>query len=356
MEERLIEQLIIGTKHVKVQERLLGKDETLKLDAALDTARTHEATESHMSMMKAVGNHKMNMDAVRKKTHTEGKWQKKCQNCGRSHPSKQCPAYGTQCRGCGGHNHWQKCCRKSSQGKKTTSGKSYQKKQQGEKYEMGPKKYQGRHSSKQVHEMQEDDYPEDAIEVCRFETITIDYIEKDEAFADIDIMLKPKKPAVLKVKVDTGAQGNLLPLRLYKLMYTDRVGKDGRPLPGMLKKTRTIVTGYGQKVIPLFGIHTITCMRGNKKIDARFYVVDVDGPALGGLPLSLKLGLVKMNCEVKESSDCTITDKEQLRKLYPDRFEGIGQFSGEYHIVIDKDVQPVIHPARRCPIHKNWTR
>ena len=47
-EERLIEQLIIGTKQKKVQERLLEKGEKLKLDIATDIARTNEATISHM--------------------------------------------------------------------------------------------------------------------------------------------------------------------------------------------------------------------------------------------------------------------------------------------------------------------
>ena len=42
IEERLIEQLIIGTRHRKVQEKLLGKDGDLKLDDALDIARTCE--------------------------------------------------------------------------------------------------------------------------------------------------------------------------------------------------------------------------------------------------------------------------------------------------------------------------
>lgn len=64
LNERLIEQLIIGTKYMEVQERFLGKDEKLTLDASRDVARTHEVTESHMNMMKAVGNHEMNVDAV----------------------------------------------------------------------------------------------------------------------------------------------------------------------------------------------------------------------------------------------------------------------------------------------------
>jgi hypothetical protein len=40
----LIEQIIIGTKYTKVQERLLAKGENLTLDEAIDVARTYEAT------------------------------------------------------------------------------------------------------------------------------------------------------------------------------------------------------------------------------------------------------------------------------------------------------------------------
>jgi hypothetical protein len=50
-DERLIEQLIIGTRHKKVQEFLLGKDDELKLDDAIDIARPHEATQAHMEQL-----------------------------------------------------------------------------------------------------------------------------------------------------------------------------------------------------------------------------------------------------------------------------------------------------------------
>ncbi len=48
-EERLIEQLIIGIRHTKIQEKHLSRDDMLTLDAALDIARTHESTLSDMN-------------------------------------------------------------------------------------------------------------------------------------------------------------------------------------------------------------------------------------------------------------------------------------------------------------------
>ena len=47
-DERLIEQLIVGVCYGKVQEKLLCRDETLILDAAMDIARTLEATLANM--------------------------------------------------------------------------------------------------------------------------------------------------------------------------------------------------------------------------------------------------------------------------------------------------------------------
>ena len=46
-EERLIEQLVVGVRHGKVQEKLC-RDDTLTLNAAMDVARTHEATLANM--------------------------------------------------------------------------------------------------------------------------------------------------------------------------------------------------------------------------------------------------------------------------------------------------------------------
>ena len=51
---RLIEQLIVGTRHVRVQEKLLEQGDSLaSLNAALDIARTFEATKSHVAELQA---------------------------------------------------------------------------------------------------------------------------------------------------------------------------------------------------------------------------------------------------------------------------------------------------------------
>jgi len=52
LEERLIKQLTIGIRERKVQEVLLRKDDKLKLDKAMDIARTRETTINDMKSLK----------------------------------------------------------------------------------------------------------------------------------------------------------------------------------------------------------------------------------------------------------------------------------------------------------------
>ena len=112
--ERLLEQLIVGVRHKKVQEQLLAKPDSYTLDAAMDLARTHEAM---ISDIEQLHNDKLTVDYVsrqnndRRSTHP-------CAYCGGSHPPKpmnRCPAYGSQCDACGKPNHWKKVCRATGQ-------------------------------------------------------------------------------------------------------------------------------------------------------------------------------------------------------------------------------------------------
>ena len=48
-EERLNEQLIIGIRHTKIQEKLHSRDDMLTLDVAMDIARTHGSTLADMN-------------------------------------------------------------------------------------------------------------------------------------------------------------------------------------------------------------------------------------------------------------------------------------------------------------------
>ena len=69
-----------------------------------------------------------------------------------------------------------------------------------------------------------------------------------------------------------------------------------------------------------------------------------------GLPSCRKLNLVTLNCAVSKHPP-PLNSKEDLQRLYPDCFKGIGKFRETFHITLDPGVTPVVHAPRRCPIH-----
>ena len=160
--------------------------------------------------------------------------------------------------------------------------------------------------------------------------------------------------ASLQVKVDTGASGNVLPLHLFRHLYPNCIDKTGH-LTG-LNASNTRPTTYNGTWIPLFGSRhwPIIWQPGSPnvqpcQINSCWYVVDTPGPAILGLPSCERLEVAKMNCAVKVIQDTSwlpgptpvpsalkktvqIMSTDDLIKKIPDRFQGIGQFPGEYTI------------------------
>ena len=59
-----------------------------------------------------------------------------------------------------------------------------------------------------------------------------------------------------------------------------------------------MLTAYGGTKIVQHGICKIPCEFQNRKSVAAFFVTEADGPAIIGLPTSLELDLVTLNCLV----------------------------------------------------------
>ena len=188
-----------------------------------------------------------------------------------------------------------------------------------------------------------------------------------EAFANVTLPAPAgdkAHEASIRVKVDTGAGGNILPLRLFCQMYLDQIGPDG--LPKGLTPTPTRLTAYNGTRIPQHGaLDTWTRWKPHNEkprlLRTRWYVADTQGPAILGLPSSQRLGVVTMNCAVQlktaPSQQRTTTQElpliqntADLQREFPDRFQGIGRFKGKYHITLKPDARPIIHPPRKCPI------
>ena len=122
--------------------------------------------------------------------------------------------------------------------------------------------------------------------------------DANEVFLTINVDLHSigSHTAALKAKLDTGAQGNILPLRLYRRMCPENL------TPGALEHSPTVRTAYGGAKLMQHGKCQITCDFKGRKSVAAFSVTEADGPAIIGLLTSLELNLVTLNCSAQQSS------------------------------------------------------
>lgn len=244
----------------------------------MDIARTSEATINDMKSFEQQGasTPETNIDAISQNSSS------KFGKCGLNH-GRKCPAYGARCRKCNQWNHWQQVCRnKQTQDRKTKTPFRQQ-------FEEKKPQDKTRHSKVNVVGAEaNNDFEELLFETIQIDSSSVDG-KRDEAFAKISLKIPEidHPNPMLKIKVDTGAQGNVLPLRIYSKIFPDHIDDDG--LPTGTARSQTKLTAYNGTPIPQHGVCSIRCSHGDKETDAVFYVADVDGPAVCGLPTSCKL-------------------------------------------------------------------
>ena len=152
-------------------------------------------------------------------------------------------------------------------------------------------------------------------------------------------------------------------------MYPHQGDNNGKLKLNALLSSNVVLTAYGGSQIKHHGIVNIPCTYGKDGTLAPFYVTDIPGPAIIGLPTSTDLNLLQSNCAIQKQHPNTsshgclkdktleqakettlIRDNQDLITQNPECFNGIGKFQGECHITVDPNVPPVIHPPRRMPI------
>ena len=164
---------------------------------------------------------------------------------------------------------------------------------------------------------------DDEYEHVSFSEVRINSVaaEDSEEFVTLDLDLRRKFSADLKVKVDTGAQGNTLPLRIFKRMFPEKLNDAGLPDPRMISRSQTILTTYDGNRLEQLGCITIPCQYSNRSCrDVSFYIVDVEGPAILGLPdlKAFKIVTIHHAIDAAEPVKCT----KDLVKMYPKQFDG----------------------------------
>lgn len=189
---------------------------------------------------------------------------------------------------------------------------------------------------------------------------------RSQVFANLQVKLAEKRTiADVKAMIDTGAQGNTLPVRMYHRMYPENLDAEGFPRTDTVKNTHVVLTAYNNGTIPHYGTVTLQCKYEQPEwLLTEFYIVESDGPAILGLTSARKMHLVTLHCSIathEGSQSCQnrqgansrqpISSIDDLTRQYPEQFDGIGNFEGKYRIVLREEVHPIIHAPRKCPIH-----
>ena len=158
------------------------------------------------------------------------------------------------------------------------------------------------------------------------------------------------QPSDHTLKVDTGADGNLMPMSMFSRFF---------PQVSLGALNRTIEKGvtlyaYNNTPIKQYGTCHVKLSFKNRSSIYKFFTVEHE-TAIVGISDSEKLRLVRVNLdmvrdvkiinEVKEGQ----AFKEKIEKKYPELFKGIGLMDSKISIKLKDGAVPHVKPVRRVP-------
>jgi len=346
LNERLIERIVISTPYDEFRRELLAKAKGHPIASVIDRGREFEAIAASKASLQSMET----TEVCAMKTKS-----KQCNNCGRRHPPRKCPAYKDRCRGCNNLGHWVEFCRKMNKEKRQPHS------DQEEQVSKYKKEYQKQHKQRKKQDAvrctDSSDNSAEETYTDTYHAIIIDDINNSAARkeAKTELKVEHKSPRVtgnIEVKVDTGAGGNTLPLRTYRQMF----GKT--PTHRLLKpEPHTRLTSYSGDTIKCLGSIQLSLRRKTQEHPRKhkFYVVDVKGPVIVGLPTCDDLGLVHITLDTVNNPHSqgkmgAMKSIQDAKHFFPECFDKIGNFAGEETLHIKPDAVPHSDPPRRCPI------
>ena len=329
--DHMIDALIFGTNSQSVQSKLLQKDDKLTLDEALDIARTEEATKQQLSDIS--GEQAVHAMYTRHARPAQKMKEKSCNRCGREHrfkPRSECPAYGTTCNKCKKMNHWEKCCRSEPTSQaNSTNANSHQ-------------------SHRNVHAIES--LPQEDVANLFFHELKISSLDQHkDTQALLRLTVEGEKRQQILCKLDTGAEGNVIPAETYKTLFP-KCPTNSSGEPTGLTRSSTVITAYGGNKVPHYGTCRLNVSHREAEEASTFHVVRTSGPTIIGLPSCRALGLIQLTYDVNILKDGDRDERTIILEEYTDCFKGIGCFEGEYDITLDPTVDPVVHAPRRVPV------
>ena len=355
-DEQISFQIIKGICWNEQRKRLISKGNDLTLEKIIESCQAFQATLQNTVRFKGD-----QVKSVETMVRSHGPVYKFCNS---NHPPRRCPAYRKSCNRCDKMKYFasSKMCKGSnSQGGKPTKvdgraggqGSGYKSQQRGRSKSRD-------RNTKHVHEVTT---VPDNDEILDCGTLVLEVSESDiqggerqAIFAKLNVRPPDVKCKVtLNVKADTGANGNVLPLRCLRQIYHS-ISDPTEMLHSSRAKLRAVngstVEHLGYIVFPIQ-------FEDSEWEETTFFVTDIDGPAILSCGICERIGIVS----VVESSnisdgpyvmsvvgggcsqrDQAIADVYKLAGVYPERFSGIGGRPGKFHIELKPDVPGTVAP------------
>lgn len=270
-------------------------EEEVKVEAVMtSTSRECTRRQTEREQLGATSNQAINFQQ-----------QRKCTKCNRYHKFRQCPAFGKRCNKCQLFNHFAQVCK-----------------------------------TKNVNHIQnqENDKVSDDMEPLYIGMIGTEQDLYHEWTENVIINNK----ATLKVKLDSGAQCNVISIKTLRKIGRGNV---------RLATTTTKLHAYGGTSLNVRGICNLSCKFENRETkNLKFVVIEekskVAYQTIIGLPSLLELKLVQRIHTVLKQ-----TDPNDIVERYKDVFDGIGCVNNvEYEIKLKDDAKGTIMASRNIPI------
>ena len=310
---------------------------------------------------------------------------KTCSKCNLTHAYKECPAFGKKCHKCGNKNDFSSCCRSNvSQDKGCQRDRTQTHGRSPERHHWPSR---GRHSRSRSRSWSQSSdepvtcsthsinrYDIDDIDIVRmFHSISrsrmvasrsndTDPDGKTKIVTRLGLKL-PHRWVVnnLQVKVNSGAEANILPLHAFRSMFPHTLDGDGYPLDGFLRGSRTMLECYNNGRLVNHGSITLKLKHytNNSFQDHQFYVVQTPRckEIIVEHPASVRLGLIKVMCKnIAKSATATeakpniltqITDIDgRVSRRWPrSRSEHVSSSSGWKGCKFDSFQDPCSRPS-----------
>ncbi|XP_077508499.1 uncharacterized protein LOC144119850 [Amblyomma americanum] len=266
------DQLLCGTADKKLRTRLLRLKD-LTPDKAIEYCKAAELTECQSQ---AWEKDELNLNTVRKKQEEQQgatrKHIRQCPYCNRSHEPRKCPAWGKTCGICRKRYHFAVCCR-----------------------------------TKSIHEV-DCPVPPEAESDDEFQILAVNI--SDVLRSQDWIITTTLSNRATRIKVDTGAQANLLPHALFLKVSEVR----------RLKPSYTLLTSYDGALINHFGTVRLPLRIGGTEEPTEFFVVKKGKQSLLGLQACERVGLASRIQTIQIPADL----KKQVFSDFTQLFEGLG--------------------------------